>query len=107
MLNSLISVLWLTAIISICYYVTGLLEDNLIKLYYKTETSVSYGYGFYLITFTACTSVIGTGCTLLLMHGTSYNNDDRLIDNLEDNLNTFNNPPPPPPYNIPPPPYTP
>lgn len=105
----LFTVLWLITIISICYYITGLLEDNLANLYYKTETSVSYGYGFYLITFTAGTSIVGTGCTLLLNDKTSvYNNDDRcLIDNLEDNLNNFNTPPPPPPYNIPPPPYTP
>lgn len=96
------------AIIIICYYITGLLEDTISKLYFKTPASVSYGYGFYLIAFTGGISLVGTGCTILLMHNSSYNNDDAcLIENFEDSLNTFNNPSPPPPYNIPPPPYTP
>ncbi|KAJ8955040.1 hypothetical protein NQ318_000472 [Aromia moschata] len=82
------TVLWITAIISISYYIVVLLEDSFSKIYPNTDPTVTYGLGFYLLS--------------------AAETDDRcLIDGFDDGLDTFNSPTPPPPYSIPPPPYTP
>lgn len=56
-------------------------------------------------------ALIGTFCSLILMHTMSseaYAADDPcLIDDYDDQMEPFNNTVPPPPYNIPPPPYAP
>ncbi|XP_017774877.1 PREDICTED: transmembrane protein 127-like [Nicrophorus vespilloides] len=114
-LASTFTVMWIMAIISTCYYVAVLLEDSLDDLYPKIDTSVTYGYGFYLITATGGVAVIGTFCTLILMHtsspelysGGDGSDDACLIDGFEEGFEAFNSPAPPPPYNVPPPPYAP
>lgn len=40
------------AIISICYYISVLLQESLENIHPDVDTSVSYGYGFYLIAST-------------------------------------------------------
>ncbi|KAF5281193.1 hypothetical protein FQR65_LT14835 [Abscondita terminalis] len=103
------SVFWIMAIISICYYVTILLEESLENVYPNEDTAVSYGYGFYLIASTGGIVLIGTFCTLILMQTNDSNrNDERcLINRFGDSAEAFDSPTPPPPYSIPPPPYTP
>lgn len=102
----------------VSYYASVLLENELLKLYYKKHTHVSYGNGFYLIAITCGISIMGTICRVLTDHAVDYNTDDRcLFDGYEDNVETFSYPIPPPPYNmpqsqqptlnVPPPPYTP
>lgn len=116
------------AIISICYYVTILLEDSLENLYPEVDTTVTYGYGFYLIASTGSmlwfksfsiwfysylflggVVLIGTFFTLILMQTTDFNRIDErcLINRYSDGIDEFDSPTPPPPYSIPPPPYTP
>ncbi|KAF5270306.1 hypothetical protein FQR65_LT05494 [Abscondita terminalis] len=103
------TVFWIMAIISICYYVTILLEESLENVYPNEDTAVSYGYGFYLIASTGGIVLIGTFCTLILMQTNDSNrNDERcLINRFGDSAEAFDSPTPPPPYSIPPPPYTP
>ncbi|KRT80650.1 hypothetical protein AMK59_5098 [Oryctes borbonicus] len=110
-LASTCTVIWILSIISTCYYIAILLEDSLAVHYPKINATVSYGYGFYVITAAGSVSVTGTFWTLITMHlipGEDYRNDDAcLIDDFNDSLDTFNPQAPPPPYSVPPPPYTP
>lgn len=103
------TVFWITAIICICYYVTILLEESLENTYPEIDTSVTYGYGFYLIASAGGIALIGTFCTVIVMQAAeSSRNDERcLINRYSDNIETFDSPTPPPSYSIPPPPYAP
>ncbi|RZB41302.1 transmembrane protein 127-like [Asbolus verrucosus] len=103
------AVLWIMAIVSISYYIVLLLEDSLAKLSLKADTSVSYGYGFYLLATSGAVALIGIFYNLILAHHPAgyYREDDRCLISFDDGLDTFNSPTPPPPYNVPPPPYTP
>lgn len=98
------SVFWLTAVLSICYYVLALLEESLAMQYPKIETEVAYGYGFYLIVTTIGVVLLGTFCTLILMQTGPQLNDQRCLINA---FNGYDSLSPPPPYNIAPPPYRP
>ncbi|CAG9772644.1 unnamed protein product [Ceutorhynchus assimilis] len=79
------------------------IEDENPKSYYD----ISYGFGFYLITFAGGIQALGLIYNLVLPYKTSYQDDDRcLIDGFDD-MRDFQCPTPPPPYCLPPPPYTP
>jgi hypothetical protein len=103
------AVLWIMAIVSISYYIVLLLEDSLAKLSLKVDTTVSYGYGFYLFAASGGVALVGIFYNLIVAHHPVgyYREDDRCLIGFDDGLDTFNSPTPPPPYNVPPPPYTP
>ncbi|KAJ3627017.1 hypothetical protein MTP99_014425 [Tenebrio molitor] len=103
------TVLWIMAIVSISYYIVLLLEDSLAKLSLKVDTTVSYGYGFYLFAASGGVALVGIFYNLIVAHHPVgyYREDDRCLIGFDDGLDTFNSPTPPPPYNVPPPPYTP
>lgn len=96
------------AIVSISYYIVLLLEDSLAKLS-QLDTTVSYGYGFFVLASAGGVALIGIFYNLILAHHPAgyYREDDRCLIGYDDGLDTFNSPTPPPPYNVPPPPYTP
>ncbi|KAF2887857.1 hypothetical protein ILUMI_18316 [Ignelater luminosus] len=108
-LASTCTVFWIMAIISICYYISVLLQESLENVHPDVDTSVSYGYGFYLIASTGGIVLMGTFCTLILMQtGDASRSDERcLLNRYGDGMDAFDSPTPPPPYSIPPPPYTP
>lgn len=98
-------------IISFSYYIVLLLEDAIEKNYPKSDSTVTYGLGLYLMAAAGGVASIGIIYTLVLAHhppNYTQRDDDRcLIDGFDVDDDTFNTPTPPPPYNIPPPPYTP
>ncbi|KAK4882718.1 hypothetical protein RN001_006037 [Aquatica leii] len=104
-----VKLFWIMSIISICYYLTILLEESLENVYPEVDTAVTYGYGFYLIASTGGVVLIGTLATLILIQSNDINrNDERcLINRFNESTEAFDSPTPPPPYSIPPPPYTP
>ncbi|KAG8234789.1 hypothetical protein J437_LFUL006621 [Ladona fulva] len=64
-LPSIITVLWVVAIVGVCYYITILIESSLQSMYPNSYVFVSYEYGCYTITAAGAASVIATACNLL------------------------------------------
>ncbi|XP_066252685.1 transmembrane protein 127-like [Euwallacea similis] len=99
------TILVIMIIVTMSYYTVMLLQNSIEGRSSLKNCDVSYGFGFYLMTFAGCIEALGVLYSLMLPYKTSQQEDDRcLIDGFDDH---FQSPTPPPPYSLPPPPYTP
>ncbi|XP_067003438.1 transmembrane protein 127 [Anabrus simplex] len=107
---STITVLWVVAIVGLCYYITLLLEVAVREMHPGYRVHVSYEYGCYTITAAGVVAVFATACNLFQQQSTSTEDNQRrrLIDDW-DGVETFSvgiqgsdtpleSIPPPPPY---------
>ncbi|KAJ9594352.1 hypothetical protein L9F63_014228 [Diploptera punctata] len=109
---SIFTVLWVVAIIGVCYDIATLLEEILQTMNPTSEVQVSYEYGCYTITAAGAVAVCATACNLLQHHSPSEDIQRRHLMDDWDGIETFSvvggslrgldtpleSMPPPPPY---------
>lgn len=109
---SILTVLWVVAIIGVCYDITTHLEAIMQNLNPTSEIQVSYEYGCYTITAAGAVAVCATACNLLQHHSPIEDVQRRRLMDDWDGIETFSvvggglrgvdtpleSMPPPPPY---------